>query len=139
MIKQVSILEAEYIAHSLVRELMDYGEPVGDFNTRYPGRLESCLAAPFTYVDGRYMYFRLTHRAAILFYSIIKNHPFENGNKRMAVTLTLVFMNVNHKWIDIPPEQLYELATSVANSSPAVRNEVVGIIKGIFTKYTIDA
>lgn len=135
MIKEVSLLEAEYIAHSLVRELMDYGEPVGDFHTRYPGRLESCLAAPFTFVNGKYVYFRLTHRAAILFYSIIKNHPFENGNKRMAVTLTLVFLHVNHRWVEISPERLYELATSVAESSPLIRNQVVVIIKGLFNKY----
>ena len=97
--QRVELQDVEYIAHRLAKELMDYGEPVADFSSRYPGRLEACLDTPFTYVNGRYVYWTLSHRAAVLFYAIIKNHPFENGNKRMAVTVTIVFMFVNNKWV----------------------------------------
>lgn len=127
--KQVSIQEVEYVAYIAAKELMDYGEPLPDFKTRYAGRLESSLDAPFTYVNGKYVYWTLPHRAAIYFYSIIKNHPFENGNKRMAVMVLLVFLYLNKKWITITPDDLYVLAKNVANSQPQDREYTVNMLK----------
>jgi len=138
-VKSVSLVEAEYTAHQLARELMDYGEPVADFNTRYPGKLEGCLEAPFTHINGRYVYWTLAHRAAVLFYSIIKNHPFENGNKRMAVTITLVFVFKNDRWIDISPEDLYKIATVVAKSRPIDHDEVIKTLKITFKQNLSEA
>lgn len=39
--KQITLLEAEYVAHSLVNEMMNYDEPIADFSTRYKHKLES--------------------------------------------------------------------------------------------------
>ena len=127
--KKVSLEEAEYIAYSSAKELMNYGEPMSDFETRYPGRLEASLEVPFTYLNGRYVYWTLSHRAAVYFYSIIKNHPFENGNKRMAVMILLVFLYLNKKWIKILPDDLYTLAKSVAASEPQNRAEILDCLK----------
>ncbi len=93
--RRIDIGDAEYIAYALVRELMNYDEPMPAFETRFPGRLESCLEQPFVTYDGAELYKSLTEKAALLFYLVTKNHPFENGNKRMAVTLTLVFIYLN--------------------------------------------
>lgn len=130
--KRVSLGEAEYVAHRMARELMDYGEPVADFHTRYPGKLESCLEQPFTHLNGRYVYWTIYHRAAVLFYLLIKNHPFENGNKRMAVTIMLVFLYKNRRWLDVSPDELYELAKAVAESSAASKDGVVDVLKKVF-------
>ena len=57
----------------------------------------------------------------------------------MAVTLTLVFMHINGKWLEIHPNKLYELATSVAQSSPANRDKVIQLIKAVFNKFVVNS
>src|SRR5579883_1959103 len=116
--KKISLVEAEYIAHALAKELFaNFDEPMPEFGTRFPGRLESCLDQPFQTFNGKDLYGKsIASKAAVLFYLVIKNHPFENGNKRMAVTLMLVFLYKNGYWLQGSPEKLYKLALSVAAS-----------------------
>ena len=59
---------------------------------------------------------------------LIKNHPFQNGNKRIAVTSLLTLLFINDQWLSIPAEELYRLAIWVAES-PAVAKE--GTIQAI--------
>jgi prophage maintenance system killer protein len=86
-IRKISLQEAEYVAHRLAVELMPFNEPIPPFSTRFPGKLESCLEQPFQTFDNKSLYYFFIQKAAILFYLVVKNHPFNNGNKRMAVTL----------------------------------------------------
>jgi death-on-curing family protein len=124
-IKPVGILEVEYIAFELARKLMVWDEPIPEFGTRYPGRLESCLAQPFQTFSRRLLYPGLISKAAILFYLMNKNHPFENGNKRIAVTTLLYFLGRNDKWLKTTNERLYEFAKEVAASDPKDMDAVV--------------
>jgi death-on-curing family protein len=137
MIQPISLAEAEYVAHSFARSVMDYGEPVTDFHARYPGRLESCLEQPFTHFNGRFVYWTLVHRAAVMFYLLIKNHPFENGNKRMAVTITMTFFHKNGHWIEIHPDTLYSVAKFVAESRPRDKERVISDLKHVFRKHLV--
>jgi death-on-curing protein len=112
--KKLSLEEVEYIAHRLAKEHMDFDEPLPAFRTRYPGKLESCLEQPFQTFGGKELYPKLVNKATILFYLITKNHPFENGNKRMAITTTMVFLFKNGCWLFMSWEQLYKVALAVA-------------------------
>ena len=132
---QLSLEEVEYIAHSLVREMMDYDEPIPDFETRYPGKLESCISLPFQQFDGNDLYPTLEVKTSVLFYSIIKNHPFSNGNKRMAVAVVFTFLFLNNYWMDVPTDALYEIAIKVAESSPGNREQVLGVLQDFFKKF----
>lgn len=137
-IKPLYIKEAEFVAYRLAVELMNSDdEPIPAFDTRSPGKLESCLAQPFQTAGGKYLYYSFVSRAALLFYLITKNHCFYNGNKRMAVTLTMSFCYKNKRWINIPPRKLYEIANTVAESDPKNQNEVIGILKEMFKKAMI--
>lgn len=131
-IRQLSIAQAEYLAHAMVRELMDSDEPIPPFETRSVGKLESCLAEPFQSFDGQMLHRSFVKRAAVLFYLVTKNHAFENGNKRMAVALTLTFCFTNKRWINIEPKKLYELACTVAESDAKSRERVQQVIEDIF-------
>lgn len=44
----------------------------------------------------------------------------KTANKRMAVTLILVFFFLNKRWLDVRPEQLYKIACNVAEDAPAL-------------------
>jgi death-on-curing family protein len=123
--QNVSVDEIQYIAFSLAKELMSWGEPIPDFETRYPNKLEACVALPFQTWEAKFLYKGLISKASILFYSIIKNHPFQNGNKRIAVTTALVFLAKNKHWLKADNQKLYNLAKWVAESDPMFREETV--------------
>ncbi len=62
----------------------------GSHGVRDLGALESALARPQSgYYHG------LTEEAAALWESLSQNHPFIDGNKRVAVTVMAAFLSVN--------------------------------------------
>lgn len=67
-----------------------------------------------------------------MFYLVTKNHCFSNGNKRMAVMLTIVFFYVNKRWLDVPAHNLYKIACEVATSKPSEREVMQKALKMFF-------
>lgn len=98
-LKRISVADVEYTAHRLAQETMNWTEPIPDFSTRYTNSLERSIEAPFQSFSGKQLYPGLLKKSAILFYLIVKNHPFQNGNKRIAMTTTLYFLFKNKKWL----------------------------------------
>lgn len=137
MIHALSISEVKFIAFEFARKTMSWDEPIPDFETRYPNILESCLATPFQTFDKKYLYRGLIEKSAVLFYLMIKNHPFSNGNKRIAVTTLLVFLALNRKWIEVSNEELYNFAVWVASSPPQVKAHTVQALISFIEKNLI--
>ena len=133
-VKEVSLVAVESVAHALAQKLMEWGEPIPPFDTRYPERLESCLRTPFQKYDGKSLYRGLVGKGAILLYLMIKNHPFQNGNKRVAIMTLLYFLYRNARWIDVPNEELYRFANHVAESMPSVRLKIMVEIRSFIRK-----
>lgn len=123
--KILTLKEVEYIAFKLAKETLAFDEPIPDFSTRFPNALESCLAVPFQKFSGKSLYPTLVSKAAMLFYLLIKNHPFQNGNKRIAMTTLLVFLYRNGKWIRVDTQELYNFTVWVAQSPRTVKDETV--------------
>jgi len=134
----VTLKEVEYIAFRLAREELSFDEPIPDFSTRFPNILESCLAVPFQSFAKKPLYRGLMSKAAILFYLMIKNHPFANGNKRVAVTTLLVFLYKNGKWIKTSAQELYNFTVWVATSPRTVKDETVKAIEKFLKKCLVD-
>lgn len=59
------------------------------------GLLESSLARPKP-LFGYEKYVTVAEKAAAMIWSITKNHPFSDGNKRAALTTGILFMLFNH-------------------------------------------
>ncbi|MCD6413541.1 MAG: type II toxin-antitoxin system death-on-curing family toxin [Elusimicrobia bacterium] len=55
----------------------------------------------------------------------VKNHPFQNGNKRIAITTLLVFLYKNGKWIKADIYEFYEFAMWVAQSPARMKSEML--------------
>ena len=127
-IKRIGLADVEYIAFQLAKKFMEWNEPIPDFETRFPDKLESCIETPFQTFDRRSLYQGLIQKSAILFYLMVKNHPFQNGNKRIAVTTLIFFLVQNGKWLSISNQDIYEFACEVAESKP---EEMANIIKAI--------
>lgn len=136
--KRVNIKEIEQVAFSFAKKFFSYHEPIPDFTTRFPNILESCVSVPFQSFAGKSKYNGLIEKGAILFYLIIKNHPFQNGNKRIAMATLLFFLNKNGKWIKVNPKSLYNFAIWVAESPSDLKDSVVKGIGDFLEKYIID-
>ena len=121
----VNIKEVEYIAFRLAREMLTFNEPIPDFSSRFPNILESCLVTPFQKFAKKSLYPTLISKAAILFYLLIKNHPFQNGNKRIAMTTLFVFLYRNGKWLRVDTQELYNFTVWVAQSPRTVKDETI--------------
>ena len=122
--RTVTVKEVEYIAFQLAQEMLAFDEPIPDFSTRFPNILESCLATPFQSFSKKTLYPSLITKASVLFYLMIKNHPFQNGNKRIAMTTLFVFLYKNKKWIKVDSQELYNFTVWVAQSPPQFKDEV---------------
>jgi len=127
--RSITVKGVEYIAFSLAQEMLAFDEPIPNFSSRYPNILESCLATPFQRFARRALYPSLVSKAAMLFYLLIKNHPFQNGNKRIAMTTLLVFLYRNGKWIEVDTQELYNFTVWVAQSPRTVKDETVKAIE----------
>ncbi|MEK7503596.1 MAG: Fic family protein [Patescibacteria group bacterium] len=136
--KTLSIAEVEYTAFRLAKELMSYNEPIPDFTTRFPNILESCLMAPFQTFERKSAYQGFIGKAAILFYLMIKNHPFQNGNKRIAITTLFLFLHKNKKWLRLDNKELYNFAVWVAESPAKLKRESVMAIEQFIKNYIVD-
>ena len=133
--KILSIKEVEYIAFRLARQLMTYNELIPEFENRSPNILESCLSVPFQTFEKKPLYGGFIGKAAILFYLMIKNHPFQNGNKRIAITALFVFLHKNKKWLVVDNKELYNFALWIAESSPKFKKETVAAIEKFIMFY----
>ena len=74
----------------------------GDPGIRDAGALDAALHRPQTgYYDT------LIHQAAALLESLIQNHPFVDGNKRVAFAVTDVFLRINGYSITGDSKKIY--------------------------------
>lgn len=137
MAEKITVNEVRYIVYRLVKQYYEWSEPIPEFSARVPGVLESCLATPFQSFSGNEFYPELVDKAAILFYLMIKNHPFQNGNKRLAIFTLMWFLNRNSTGLNITPNALYLLALDVAASKPEEKDSTVNLILSSITNNII--
>jgi death-on-curing protein len=78
--------------------------------------LESAIATTFQSAFGQYIYQTKVQKAACLFYEIIENHPFDDGNKRTALTITMMYLKSNNCNVAATEEDFANLAIRVAEN-----------------------
>lgn len=93
-----------------------FGGPAG---LRDEGALDSALARPQATFDGEDLYPTPPEKAAPLFHSLVSNHPFLDGNKRLAAISAELFLLVNGLELVASDEDL-ELVMSSARGELAV-------------------
>ena len=137
--KALTLREVEETAFELARKHLAFNEPIPDFSTRYPNAIESCVAMPFMKIQGGPAYKGLVGQAAMLFYLIIKNHPFQNGNKRIAVMTLLLLLHKNGKWLSVDIQEMLNFTLWVAQSPASVKDATLRAISDFLQKYIVDA
>lgn len=78
------------------------------------GALESALAQPYMTFSGNELYPSLAEKAAALGFSLIQNHPFADGNKRIGHAAMAMFLAINGYKIEASIDEQTEIILSVA-------------------------
>ena len=89
----------------------------GTDGVRDEGLLESAIEAPFQTFGGSDLYPSLIRKAAQLGYSLVSNHPFVDGNKRIGIHIMLVFLALNGVEIECSQTELISVGLSLADGS----------------------
>ena len=135
--KFLTLDHIERICFEYAKSELAHDEPIPPFSSRFPGKLESALASPQRTFGNKSLYPTLERQAAILFYELAKLHPFQNGNKRIAVTTLLYFLHKNKKWLKVDAVELYNFARWVAESNPKLKKETVKAVEKFFETYIV--
>ena len=95
--------------------------------------LESIIANIYQSFDGQDIYKSIEEKGANFLYLIIKNHVFTDGNKRIAATLFIYFLNFygilyrNGKQI-IDNNTLTALTLLIAESNPKEKEAIIDLV-----------
>ena len=101
--------EKVLLLHKLITE-----ETGGDPNVRDIALLESALESAFSTFDGQELYPTKQEKGAKLGYSLISNHAFVDGNKRIGMYVLLTFLEVNGIKIHPTVDEVARVGLAVA-------------------------
>ena len=104
-----------------------FGKPRGD-------GFEGALRAIYQSFGGEDVYPTLAEKAANLLYFIIKDHPFFDGNKRIASFLFIMFLTLNkynltaNGELKISDRALVAIALMIAESNPREKGLMTAVV-----------
>lgn len=127
--KYLSITQVLYIHDRAVKE---FG---GSAGVRDLGLVESAVARPKSSFDGNDLYTSVLDKAAALLQSLLKNHPFVDGNKRTALISTGLFLKLNGIVLINSHEEEVEFGVNVDNENLTLE-EISGWLKAHSQKAT---
>lgn len=138
----------EKMCHPLAVAVFDRTtDPIPPFKPHTEQLLDSALNLPRQAFAGKELYKTLPEKAAILFYALVQNHPFPNGNKRIATAALLVFLFINNHWLNVSSQKLADWAIGIAKAGeqkppltiedllPELRHWIAGHIESLPKDY----
>ena len=104
--------EKVLLLHQLV-----VAETGGSFELRDVKLLDSALKSVFQTFGGQELYPSKEEKGARLGFSLISNHAFVDGNKRIGMYVMLTFLEVNGIHMDCANEDVVEVGLGVASGT----------------------
>ncbi|HEL1634906.1 TPA: type II toxin-antitoxin system death-on-curing family toxin [Streptococcus suis] len=80
------------------------------------GLIESSLSSAFSTYFGVEKYPSIEEKAARLCYSLVNNHAFLDGNKRIGVFVMIIFLELNSIVLNQTDDEIVKLGLGVASS-----------------------
>ena len=127
------------IISELKKELVVKKEAGGLFGIEVSERFKSVAGNLYQTFGGKELYTTIEEKAAHLLYLTIKDHPFSDGNKRIASFLFVYFLDKNNFLYKengerkINDNALVALALLIAESNPKEKDVLVKIIMNLIT------
>ena len=110
------------------------------FGNEKDGSFKSSIGQIYQTFDGNDLYPSVEEKAAMLLYLVTKNHSFSDGNKRIAATLFLWFLNNNGILYHedgtkrIADNTLVALTLMIAESKPEEKDVMVKVVVNLINK-----
>jgi death-on-curing family protein len=101
---------------------------------------KSSVSSIYQTFDGKDLYPSVEEKAANLLYFIVKNHSFADGNKRIAASIFLWFLDKNGILYKedgskrIADNALVALTLMIAESNPGERDVIVMLVVNLINK-----
>ncbi len=83
--------------------------------------IESALFSAFITFDGKDLYKNTEDKISAITFSLIKNHGFVDGNKRIGVAVMLLLLNLNNINISYSQEELVKLGLEIADGTIEIK------------------
>ena len=112
------------------------GQSGGSGGLRDLGGLESAIAQPRMSVSGEDAYPTLSDKAAALCYSLANNHPFVDGNKRVAHAAMEAFLMLNGMEIEADVDDQERVMLNVA-AGQLDREDLAIWLSGVIRPITV--
>ncbi len=136
--------EAKRVVEDLKKELFPAKKSGGPsstagklFGQEYRGKLKAITAVLYQTFGAKELYRSLEEKAAHLLYFLVKDHPFVDGNKRIAAFLFVYFLHKNNYLYKksgqrkISDSALVALTLLIAISNPKEKEAMVAIITNL--------
>ena len=101
--------EKVLLLHQLIAQ-----ETGGSIGVRDVGLLESALDGAFATLDGQELYPSKEEKGARIGFTLISNHAFVDGNKRIGMYVMLTFLEVNGIHMEASNEEVAQAGLAVA-------------------------
>ena len=142
-VKKPAGTEATYrLTYEEARKVIDsmkFGETSTLFGNEKDDSFKGSIGAVYQTFGGKDVYPTVQEKAANLLYFITKNHSFSDGNKRIAATMFLYFLNKNgilfkdgHKQIE--NNTLVALTIMIAESKPDEKELMINLVMQFLTE-----
>ncbi|MEO7295203.1 MAG: type II toxin-antitoxin system death-on-curing family toxin [Candidatus Limnocylindria bacterium] len=106
------------------RQIERYGGAPG---LRDLGLLQSAAALPAASFDGAWLHGTIEEMAAAYLFHLCQNHPFLDGNKRLAAVAMIVFLVLNGLRPSFSEDELVALTLAVANGEATKAEAAIAI------------
>ena len=129
--------EATYVlTYEECRKVIDemkFGNSSSLFGNEKDDSFKGSIGAIYQSFGGEDLYPTLEEKAANLLYFVTKNHSFSDGNKRIAATMFLYFLDKNEKLFKngektIDDHTLVALTIMIAESNPEEKEMMISVI-----------
>lgn len=118
----------------LLHELMAQ-ETGGSVGVRDEALLESALEGAFATFDGQELYPTKEEKAARLGFTLVSNHAFVDGNKRIGLYVMLTFLEVNGIHVECLDEEIVRVGFALAEGNMGYEELLEWIRKNEVTGY----
>jgi DNA ligase (NAD+) len=133
--RELKYKEAKLAIINLKTELLQKSEASNLFGQERGKALDGIIGSLYQTFGGDDLYPSIEEKAAHLIYFIIKDHPFNDGNKRIGCLLFLLFLSINEfKLTSVSPESLTALALLIAESDPKQKEIIIRLVVNLLNE-----
>lgn len=100
----------------------------GSPGLRDEGLLRSAVGMPSSGIAGEFFHPTLHEMAAAYLYHLVQNHPFVDGNRRVAAATAYVFLHINGAELSCS-EDAFESLVRRAASGAATKQEIAEFLR----------